>query len=370
MLYTMRKIPILLLLIALASLAFTDELSDKQKQLQKVQGQIQKAQKQASDAANKKKKAQSEIQRTAALKRKTDENLSKLKTEEATKKDSLSSVHTRLQTAELNLVNMEALQNHGLEMLIRADRSYTASKIRHRDQRLLSRIAAHNELRLSSLKGYRTALAHEKALKQSEFSQAVTQVRQTTNEANKMQKTISSLQSQSSQLAKEEQRLQAQITKLKKDAAQLETLISRLTASSKTPEAATYKFTGKKIAWPVKGKVIRSFGSETRAYGTSVTNNGIDIAVAEGTSVKAADDGVVVFADRYSGQGNLVIIDHKNGFFTVYAYNSSISVAVGANVTKGQVIARSGSTGSASEPSLHFELRKDGKSINPMTYLE
>jgi len=120
----------------------------------------------------------------------------------------------------------------------------------------------------------------------------------------------------------------------------------------------------------VRGKVIRGFGQESRAYGTSVTNNGIDIAVAEGTAVVAADDGEVVFADRYGGQGNLVIIDHKNGFFTVYAYNSSISVGMGAKVKKGQTIARSGSTGSAQEPSLHFELRKDGKSVNPLPYLD
>ena len=84
----------------------------------------------------------------------------------------------------------------------------------------------------------------------------------------------------------------------------------------------------------------------------------------------AADDGEVVFADRFGGQGNLVIIDHKNGFFTVYAYNSSILVSVGAKVKRGQTIARRGSTGSATEPSLHFELRKDGKSINPVPYLE
>lgn len=366
----MRKTFIMLILLALASIAITDELSDKQKQLQNVQSQLQKAQKQAQDTANKKQKAQGDIQRTTALKRHTDQNLSKLKTLENTKKDSLARVHSRLEDAELQLINMESLQNHNMEMLIRADRSYSASSIRHRDQRLLSITAEHNELRLTGLRGYKTALTHEKALKQSEFSQAVSEVRKTTNEANKIKRTLSSLQAESSKLAKEEQRLQAQITKLKKDAAQLETLISRLTASSKGAEVASYQFTGKKIAWPVRGKIIRSFGSETRAYGTSVTNNGIDIAVAVGTAVKAADDGEVVFADRYSGQGNLVIIDHKNGFFTVYAYNSSISVAVGTKVTKGQEIARSGSTGSALEPSLHFELRKDGKSINPMSYLE
>jgi murein DD-endopeptidase MepM/ murein hydrolase activator NlpD len=366
----MRRLLIVLLIIFLAATAITDELSDKQKQLQNVQSQLQKAQKQAQDTASKKQKAQGEIQRTTALKRRTDQNLSKLRSVESTKRDSLDRVHSRLEDAEQRLTNLEHLQNHNLEMLIRADRSYSGTDIRHRDQRLLSIVAEHNELKLTGLKGYRTALTHEKALKQSEFSQAVSEVRKTSRESSKMQKTLSSLKAQSSKLAREEKRLQNQIAKLKKDAAQLESLISRLTASSRGTETASYQFTGNKIAWPVRGRIIRSFGSETRAYGTSVTNQGIDIAVAEGTAVKAADAGEVIFADRYSGQGNLVIIDHKNGFFTVYAYNSSINVSVGSKVSKGQVIARSGSTGSATEPSLHFELRKDGKSIDPMRYLE
>ena len=124
-----------------------------------------------------------------------------------------------------------------------------------------------------------------------------------------MNRTISNLQSESSKLAREQKQLQSQIAKLKKDASQLESLISRLTSS--TPSApSTYKFTANKISWPVRGKILRSYGQQTRAYGTSVTSNGIDIAVAEGTAVAAADDGEVVFADRFGGQGNLVIIDH------------------------------------------------------------
>ncbi|MDD2683194.1 MAG: M23 family metallopeptidase, partial [Candidatus Cloacimonetes bacterium] len=118
------------------------------------------------------------------------------------------------------------------------------------------------------------------------------------------------------------------------------------------------------------GKIIRNFGQETRSYGTSVVSNGIDIAVREGTNVVAVDDGEVIFSDRYGGQGKLLIIDHKNGFFSLYAYNSDLLAARGATVKRGQVIAKSGMTGSASEASLHFELRKDGKAINPVPYFE
>ncbi|HPN40033.1 MAG TPA: peptidoglycan DD-metalloendopeptidase family protein [Candidatus Cloacimonadota bacterium] len=360
----------LLILLVLAFSAPGDELSDKQKQLQKVQNQLQNAQKKVKEAESRKKKADSEITRTASLKRRVDDNLNKLKKVEEVKKDSLDSIASRLENAETNLRAMDMLQNITVEMLLRADRSYTPTHIKHRDQRLLARIAEYNDLSLLSLRGFRSVLAQERQLRESDLGEVVTQVRVQATEANKMDKTISALRSESTKLSQQQKNLQAQITKLKKDASQLESLISRLTGSVKTSTPSTYKFTGKKISWPVRGKIIRSFGEESRAYGTSVSNNGIDIAVAEGTAVVAADDGVVVFADRYGGQGNLVIIDHKNGFFTVYAYNSSISVSMGAKVKKGQTIARSGTTGSASEPSLHFELRKDGKSINPIPYLD
>lgn len=365
----MNRYIILAVLLLLVLSAPADELSDKQKQLQKVQSQLQTAQKKAKEAESKKQKADTEIRRTASLKRRVDDNLGKLRKDESVKKQSFHRVSTQLSEANQKLHSLEDLQNHSLEMLLRADRSFTPTQLQHRDQRFLAMVAQHNTIRLVSMQGYRSALVQERSLRESDLSQVASQVRSQDAEAKKMNRTISNLQSESSKLAREQKQLQSQIAKLKKDASQLESLISRLTSS--TPSApSTYKFTANKISWPVRGKILRSYGQQTRAYGTSVTSNGIDIAVVEGTAVAAADDGEVVFADRFGGQGNLVIIDHKNGFFTVYAYNSSILVSVGAKVKRGQTIARSGSTGSATEPSLHFELRKDGKSINPVPYLE
>jgi len=194
-------------------------------------------------------------------------------------------------------------------------------------------------------------------------------VKQESSKKVQYDKQIKNLASQTQQLTKEEKKLQDQINQLKKDSASLESLINQLMAQQ-GKEPSTYKFTGKKIAWPLRGKIIRSFGQETRSYGTSVVSNGIDIAAPEGTSVVAADDGEVIFSDRYGGQGKMIIIDHKNGFFTLYAYCRELLAGRGAKVKKGQVIAKSGMTGSASQPSLHCELRKDGRAINPTAYLE
>lgn len=97
---------------------------------------------------------------------------------------------------------------------------------------------------------------------------------------------------------------------------------------------------------------------------------GVDIAAAFGAPVYAADSGVVVYAASISGgYGLMVMIDHGNGFHTVYAHNSSLLVSCGQNVAKGQVIAYAGSTGNSTGPHLHFEIRYFGAFVNPHDYL-
>ncbi|MDZ4182219.1 MAG: peptidoglycan DD-metalloendopeptidase family protein, partial [Candidatus Cloacimonadaceae bacterium] len=346
-----------------------DELEEKMKQLQNVQKQLESAQSKVKQTETKKKQTESDIQRTASLKRRTDDNLKKLVVEEGVKLDSLRSVGDRITSVGDRIHNLNQLQKVQLDMLLRVDRSYRASQMKHRDQRFLSLLTINARSKINSLQGYKISLMQDKELHQKEFTMVRGAVRKESDTSKTYARTVQNLQKQQQQLTKEQKNLQNQIAKLKKDAQALESLISNLTATS-GKEAQSYQFSTKKITWPVRGKIIRAFGEESRAYGTSVVNNGIDIAVAEGTNVLAADDGEVVFADRYGGQGNLVIIDHKNGFFTVYAYNRSISVSKGAKVKKGQVIAKSGMTGSATEPSLHFEVRKDGKAVNPLSYLD
>lgn len=366
-----RRYLTICLMLAMASICLIgDELSDKQKQLQNVQSQLQAAEAKRKETETLKKKTDTDIQRTASLKRIADEKLSKLNKERAIKADSLTVVRDRISNVESELNYTKRLSNLEMEMLIRIRKSYQPTYNDHRDIRYMSDLLRHTSMKILSLQGFKTVLAQEQFLRSREVAEVSSKVSEETKVKLEHERKIQNLQSQSSKLSKEQKKLQDQIAKLKKDAAALEGLIKKLTSTPSSNQPATYKFTGKKISWPVRGKIIRSFGQETRAYGTSVTSNGIDIAVPEGTAVVAADDGVVVFADRYGGQGNLVIIDHKNGFFTVYAYNSSIVVSTGAKVKRGQTIARSGSSGSASEPSVHFELRKDGKSINPLPYLE
>ncbi len=114
--------------------------------------------------------------------------------------------------------------------------------------------------------------------------------------------------------------------------------------------------------WPARGRVIQGFKAGS--------NDGINISVPEGTSVKAAESGVVAYAgSELKGYGNLVLIRHPNGFVSAYAHNGEIEVKRGDTVKRGQTIAKSGQSGNVSAPQLHFELRKGSTPVDPTGYL-
>lgn len=126
----------------------------------------------------------------------------------------------------------------------------------------------------------------------------------------------------------------------------------------------------KKLSLPVDGYISSKFGFRIDPIdGKRRHHNGIDIAVPEGTSIKPVLPGKVVYSGYSKGYGNCVIIEHEDGIQTVYAHNSKNLVKVGDTVTSDTVIALSGSTGRTTGPHLHFEVRKEGKPMNPFIAL-
>jgi len=123
---------------------------------------------------------------------------------------------------------------------------------------------------------------------------------------------------------------------------------------------------GSGFRWPVRGRVISKFGSKPN----NTRNEGINIAVPEGTGVRAAEAGVVAYAgNELKGYGELVLVRHQNGWVTAYAHNSELMVKRGDAVRRGDVIARAGQTGSVTTPQVHFEVRQGATAVDPMKYL-
>lgn len=140
----------------------------------------------------------------------------------------------------------------------------------------------------------------------------------------------------------------------------------RSVESSRPAEPSPPPPSGGGFLWPVEGRIISEFGPK----GGGRVNDGINIAAPAGTAVRAADSGTVAYAgNELRGFGSMLLIKHPGGWVTAYAHNQDLLVRRGDNVSRGQTIARVGSTGGVSQPQVHFELRKGKKAVDPLDYL-
>ncbi|MEY4705145.1 MAG: hypothetical protein RL042_1347 [Nitrospirota bacterium] len=124
------------------------------------------------------------------------------------------------------------------------------------------------------------------------------------------------------------------------------------------------------LPWPVDGSVISFFGRQKHpTFNTYVQRRGIEIKAVEGSAIHAVMPGAVVYADWLKGYGLVIILDHANGFFSLYAHASKILVPVGAQVRVGQAIGETGDTGMTGENTLYFELRNGAEPLDPLQWL-
>lgn len=176
------------------------------------------------------------------------------------------------------------------------------------------------------------------------------------------------------QLEEETRKIQSVIATLERRRAEREELARREAeaAGREAPAPRTSTLTGDfgALDWPVQGEIIERFGrSRHPVYNTEVVNNGIDIKAPPGAAVRAVESGEVVYADWNGGYGQMVILDHDGGDYSLYAHLNRIDVAIGQRVGKGSAIGTVGETGSLVGPKLHFEIRKEGKAVDPIGWL-
>jgi septal ring factor EnvC (AmiA/AmiB activator) len=124
------------------------------------------------------------------------------------------------------------------------------------------------------------------------------------------------------------------------------------------------------LPWPADGVVMSRFGRQRTSYGNFfVTRNGIELSLAEGVPVRAIHEGTVAYADQFSGYGNLVIIDHGDRAYSLYGHLQSLSVHLGDKVRQGATVGLTGRN-PAGNPALYFELRIDGRAVDPLQWLK
>ncbi|NOJ77353.1 LysM peptidoglycan-binding domain-containing M23 family metallopeptidase [Myxococcus xanthus] len=136
--------------------------------------------------------------------------------------------------------------------------------------------------------------------------------------------------------------------------------LSRPASAAGRPRVATQG----QLDWPMRGVLYGRFGKKGKE-----PHDGIDLAAPSGTPVKTAQEGTVLYAGEQRGYGNIVIVEHTNKLITLYAHNRDLRVRTGQKVRREQVIATVGESGRTSGPHLHFEVRLDGKSVDPLDFL-
>jgi septal ring factor EnvC (AmiA/AmiB activator) len=124
------------------------------------------------------------------------------------------------------------------------------------------------------------------------------------------------------------------------------------------------------LPWPARGSIISRFGRQTSSkFGTAIVKNGIEVAVPEGARVAAVHEGAVAYADQFTGYGNLVIVEHGEGAFSLYGHLASVRVARGDRVEPGTTVGTTGRN-PGGNPALYFELRIDGRPVDPLQWLQ
>lgn len=250
--------------------------------------------------------------------------------------------------------------------------------VAQQDRRLVDRIArleATIRSNRARLEADRENLAR---VREAHLEQAKT-LSKNERERSHMLETVKSRRSEqlaaAHQLEQETKKIQSVISTLEKRRAEREALARREAeeAGREAPAPKPSTLTGDfgALDWPVQGEIVETFGrSRHPVYNTEVINNGVDIRAPRGTPVKAVEDGQVVYADWNGGYGQMVILDHDGGDYSLYAHLDRIDVAIGQRVAKGQAIGTVGETGSLTGPKLHFEIRKGGKAVDPIGWLK
>ncbi|WP_237387053.1 murein hydrolase activator EnvC [Xenorhabdus sp. Sc-CR9] len=384
-----------------------NQLKDIQQDIVEKEKSVKQQQKQRTDLLNQLKEQESTISEVGRSLHGTQVRLNKLESEVSTLNANIQCLQTQqkeqrqLLARQLDAAFRQGNQQ-GLELLLNGQeiqrkervlayysylnqaRQETIAKLQKTTEELSQqkkvRLGKRSEQKeiLSSQKQQKQKMevvrtARQKTLTELESSlkkdqQSLTELRQNeTSLRNKIAKAEREAKARSEREAREAARVRAQVAAKQKQAQQKGTSY-KPTEDERALMARTGGLgrpAGQAI-WPVRGRVIHSFGEAIQG---ELRWKGIVIPAAEGTEVRAISDGRVLLADWLQGYGLVVVIEHGKGDMSLYGYNQSTLVRVGQQVRAGQPIALVGSSGGQQQPSLYFEIRRQGRAVNPLPWL-
>ena len=222
------------------------------------------------------------------------------------------------------------------------------------DKQVLSALTDQSE----NIKKYNATLSKEAAKIESITSRLKGLEREISSQKNEQSKVVS-------KLSKERKLFEDSERQLERESIRLIYKVAELSGDKIDNPNATGEF-----KYPMKARITSPFGPRRHPiFGVRSMHSGIDLAAPHGTPIKASEGGLVIYSGWYGGYGKVVIIDHSKGFTTLYAHMTRTRAKVGQKVKQGDVVGYEGSTGYATGPHLHFEVRAKGKPQNPVHYL-
>ena len=379
-------------ILFLASGAFSqtiDEIRQKEEELRKVRKELVESRKKAKELKSEESSILEKLDQLDVQLELNQKLLKKLKEKEKRKTAEVSGVESKIETTENKLIirqtilanRLRAIYKHGsvhpMELILTA-KSFpdmvTKTKylmlIAEQDARLKGRIENDRQ----ELIDHSAKLSRDlSALKSTRIENEI-EVKNLDRDKEKRETLLEDVREKkknqedlAKELTKSEGKLQSLIDELIRKRKEEARRRGRVVPS----QEITFPKRMGRLIWPVRGEVVSGFGTKKHPeYGTSTLNNGIDIKAPKGKRVLAVADGQVAFADRFLGYGQVIIVDHGGGYYSLYAHLSSILVDVGDSVRERDIIGEVGDSGSLEGPQLHFEIREQGRPVNPAIWLK
>ena len=386
-----KILSILLLFTFCASPLFCDEAADRKREIEKLKNEAAQKEKELKKYREQEQKISKEISALADKKARAERMKNKVESDITYVEQNLLSIEEKRTALERSMpmwqgVVEEELNNYyftpscpycaggySLEQQIFAERMLThkaafAAELKKENAEAKKRIQTFEE-RNKKLLAQSSQIKKEQAVISQSFNKKqkdldvtkrkVAAVRQEINELNKS--------------AEELNRLLASFERKRKAAD------AKKTAASKTPgkKAAGPKIDvpAHSLPWPVTGKIISKFGKEYRSdLNTWIFRDGIKISASAGAPVRTVEEGSVIYAGPFRSYGNVVIVDHGKGFFTIYGFLQQISVAVGDKLPQQGVLGTAGKDTQASSGTgrfaVYFEIRQGATAVDPQTWLK
>jgi murein DD-endopeptidase MepM/ murein hydrolase activator NlpD len=358
------------------------ELANQQKRLDTMEREIKKTDAKLKDAKKKEEKAINDISKLSNQLAEAEQRLNVTELKRAQVSNKLTDTVVKIQETELRMERAKKLLKERIvavykyggaaefSLLMSASgtqdalsTSYLLSRIAEQDKSLIRDLMIEKDT-LDKARAELEKQRNELDRRNKDLEKQKTTIQRTSNERNKM------LQ----QARKDKALFQAEQNELLRASKELQSKVNDLLAQKKRQSknkgpALSYK--GGKFAWPLRGKITSPYGTRIHpVFKTKATHTGIDIDGNRGDAVRSAADGEVLYTGWLRGYGQVVIIDHGSDLTTVYAHLSGIDTVENAKVKTGDKIGRVGATGVATGNHLHFEVRVNGNTTDPMKYLQ